>query len=170
MAKAQAHLEAAKQAFEEMEMSYFLEKTQVLLNQLRMNLLVAMMPHSGSEILSVDRWRLLYDVSRELTTERDVKVLLDRILGNLLTVYPAERVLVAIKNETQKGFVVDAVRYYNVKADDAEELSRGIIRRVIETNKPVLSMDAQIDERLSQYQSVIDYHIRSVLSVPVFSS
>ena len=165
--KAQIHLEAAKQAFEEMEMSYFLEKTRVLLNQLR-EPSRSEETASGSEILSVDRWRLLYDVSRELTTERDVKVLLDRILGNLLTVYSAERVLVAIKNETPKGFAVDAVRYYNVEADDAEELSRGIIRRVIETNKPVLSMDAQIDERLNQYQSVIDYHIRSVLSVPVF--
>ena len=37
------------------------------------------------DTLSIDRLRLLYDVSRELTTERDVKVLLDRILGNLLT-------------------------------------------------------------------------------------
>ena len=50
---------------------------------------------SSSEIsvdtLSVDRLRLLYDVSRELTTERDVKVLLDRTLDNLLAVYPAER-------------------------------------------------------------------------------
>ena len=165
--KAQTHLKAAKQAFEKMEMSYFLEKTQVLLNQLRESSR-GKNTALGSEILSVDRWRLLYDVSRELTTERDVKVLLDRILGNLLAVYSAERVLVAIKNETQKGFVVDAVRYYNVEADDAEALSRGIIRRVIETNEPVLSMDAQIDERLNQYQSVIDYHIRSVLCVPVF--
>ncbi len=49
-----------------------------------------------------------------------------------------------------------------------EELSRGIIRRVIETNEPVLSMDAQTDERLNRYQSVIDYNIRSVLCVPVF--
>ena len=165
--KAKAHFEAAKQAFEEMEMSYFLEKTRVLLNQLRKSSRGDdVVP--DSEILSVDRWRLLYDVSRELTTERDVKVLLDRILGNLLTVYSAERVLVAIKNETPRGFAVDAVRYYNVEADDAEALSRGIIRRVIETNKPVLSIDAQTDERLNQYQSVIDYHIRSVLSVPVF--
>ncbi|MXZ00721.1 protein kinase [Candidatus Poribacteria bacterium] len=165
--KARAHLEAAKQAFKEMEMSYFLEKTQVLLNQLREPSRSEDAAPS-SENLSVDRWRLLYDVSRELTTERDVKVLLDRILGNLLTVYSAERVLVAIKNKTPKGFVVDAVRYYNVEADDAEELSRGIIRRVIETNEPVLSMDAQIDERLNRYQSVIDYNIRSVLCVPVF--
>ncbi len=165
--KAQEHLKAAKQAFEEMEMSYFLEKTQVLLNQLSKSSR-GDNAAPGSEILSVDRWRLLYDVSRELTTERDVKVLLDRILGNLLDVYPAERVLVAIKNETPKGFVVDAVRYYNVEADDAEALSQGIIRRVIETNEPVLSVDAQIDERLNQYQSVIDYHIRSVLSVPIF--
>ncbi len=171
MAKAQAHLKAAKQAFEEMEMSYFQEKIQVLLNQSGES------SHdsdtaSDSEIsvdtLSVDRLRLLYDMSRELTTERDVKVLLDRILGNLLAVYPAERVLVAIKNETPKGFVVDAVRYHNVEADDAEALSRGIIRCVIETNEPILSIDAQTDDRLNQYQSVIDYHIRSVLCVPVF--
>ena len=165
--KAQARLEEAKQAFEEMEMSYFQEKTQVLLNQLGES------SHgenaaSSSESLSVDRWRLLYDVSRELTTERDVKVLLDRILGNLLAVYSAERVLVALKNGTPKGFEVDAVRHHNVEADDAEELSRGIIRRVIETNEPVLSMDALIDDRLNRFQSVIDYHIRSVLSVPVF--
>ena len=166
--EAQVHLEAAKQAFEEMQMSYFLEKTQMLLNQLRESSR-GEDAAPGSEILSVDRWRLLYDVSRELTTERDVRALLDRILGNLLAVYPAaERVLVAIKNETPKGFVVDAVRYHNVEADDAEELSRGIIRRVIETNEPVLSIDAQTDDRLNRYQSVIDYNIRSVLSVPVF--
>ena len=99
MTKAQAHLEVAKQAFVEMEMSYFLEKTRVLLNQLRKSSR-SEDAALGSEILSVDRWRLLYDVSRELTTERDVKVLLDRILGNLLTVYSAERVLIAIKNKT----------------------------------------------------------------------
>ena len=34
MTRSKAHLEAAKQAFGEMEMSYFLEKTQVLLDQL----------------------------------------------------------------------------------------------------------------------------------------
>ena len=171
--KAQTHLEAAKQAFEEMQMFYFLEKTQVLLNQLsRDETDRGRDAASGSEVLvntlSIDRLHLLYDVSRELTTERNVKVLLDRVLGNLLAVYSAERVLVALKNETQKGFVIDAVRHHNVEADDAEELSRGIIRHVIETNEPVLSMDAQIDERLNQYQSVMDYHIRSVLCVPVF--
>ena len=183
--RAKEYLEAAKQAFGEMEMSYFLEKTQVLLNQLSRDKDghgkdVAPTSHRGkdtaptpsSEIsvntLSVDRLRLLYDVSRELTTERDVKVLLDRALGNLLTVYPAERVLVAIKNETPKSFVVDAVRHYNLESDDAEELSRGIIRRVIETNEPVLSIDAQTDDRINRYQSVIDYNIRSVLCVPVF--
>ncbi len=169
--RATEYLEAAKQAFGEMEMSYFLERTQVLLNQLSESSR-GKDAASGSKIsgdtLSVDRWRLLYDVSRELTTERDAKVLLDRTLGNLLAVYSAERVLVAIKNETPKGFVVDAVRHHNVEADDAEELSRGIIRRVIETNEPILSIDAQTDERLNQYQSVIDYHIRSVLCVPVF--
>ena len=167
--KAQAHLKAAKQAFEEMEMSYFQEKTQVLLSQSSYRGKDTVPgPESSVDTLSVDRWRLLYDVSRELTTERDVKVLLDRILGNLLAVYSAERVLVAIKNETPQGFVVDAVRYYNVETDDAEALSRGIIRRVIETNESVLSIDAQTDERLNRYQSVIDYHIRSVLSVPIF--
>ena len=34
MTRAKAHFEAAKQAFGEMEMSYFQEKTEVLLNQL----------------------------------------------------------------------------------------------------------------------------------------
>ena len=183
MTKSQAHLEEAKQAFGEMEMSYFQEKTQVLLNQLSraedgQGRDIAPTLHRGedtvssSEVsvgtLSDDRWNLLYDMSSELTTEHDVKVILDRTLGNLLAVYPAERVLVALKNETPKDFVVDAVRYHNVEADDAEELSRGIIRQVIETNEPVLSLDAQTDDRLNRYQSVIDYNIRSVLCVPLF--
>ncbi len=173
MTRATEYLEAAKQAFGEMEMSYFLEKTQVLLNQLSHDKdghdrEAAPSSENSVDTLSVDRLRLLYHVSRELTTERDVKVLLDRTLGNLLAVYSAERVLIAIKNETQKGFAVDAVRYHNVEADDAEALSRGIIRRVIETNEPILSIDAQTDDRLNQYQSVIDYNIRSVLCVPVF--
>ena len=171
MTKAQTHLKAAKQAFGEMEMSYFLEKTQVLLNQSGESSRsedAALSSEISVDTLSVDRLRLLYDVSRELTTERDVKVLLDRTLGNLLAVYPAERVLVAIKNETPKDFVVEAVRHHNLESEDAEELSRGIIRGVIETNEPVLSIDAQTDDRLNRYQSVIDYHIRSVLCVSVF--
>ena len=171
MTKAKAHLEVAKQAFEEMEMSYFLEKTQVLLNQFDGSSRgddAALSSEISVDILSVDRLRLLYHVSRELTKEHDVKVLLDQTLGNLLAVYPAERVIVAIKNDTPKDFVVDAVRHHNLESDDAEELSRGIIRRVIETNKPVLSIDAQTDERLNQYQSVMDYNIRSVLCVPLF--
>ncbi len=197
MTKAQEYLEAAKQAFEEMEMSYFLRRTQMLFSQLShdedgrgrdtvpmfqsgessrdedLPAIVQAGAASISEIsvdtLSVDRLRLLYEVSRELTTERDLKVLLDRVLGNLLTVYPAaERVLVAIKNEASQGFVVDAIRHHNVEADDLEELSGGIIRRVIETNEPVLSMDAQTDDRLNRYQSVIDYHIRSILCVSLF--
>ncbi|MCE2435844.1 MAG: sigma 54-interacting transcriptional regulator, partial [Candidatus Latescibacteria bacterium] len=197
MTKAQEYLEAAKQAFEEMEMSYFLRRTQMLFSQLShdedgrgrdavpmfqsgessrgedLPAIVQAGAASISEIsvdtLSVDRLRLLYEVSRELTTERDFKVLLERVLGNLLTVYPAaERVLVAIKNEASQGFVVDAIRHHNVEADDLEELSGGIIRRVIETNEPVLSIDAQTDDRLNWYQSVIDYHIRSVLCVSLF--
>ena len=173
MTKAQEYLEAAKQAFGEMEMSYFLEKTEVLLNQLsRDEADRGKDATSSSEIsvdtLSVDRLSLLYDVSRELATERDVKVLLDRTLGNLLAVYPAERVLIAMKNETPKGFVVDAVRHHNLESDDAQALSRGIIRRVIETNESVLSIDAQTDDRLNRYHSVIDYNIRSVLCVPLF--
>ncbi len=172
MTRAKAHLEAAKQAFKEMEMSYFLEKTQVLLDQLdesSRNEDTASSSEISVDTLSIDRLRLLYNVSRELTTERDLKVLLDRVLGNLLAVYPAaERVLVVIKNEASQGFVVDAVRYHNLEVDDAEELSGGIIRRVIETNEPVLSIDAQTDDRLNRYQSVMDYHIRSVLCVPLF--
>ena len=171
MTRAKAHLEASKQVFEEMEMSYFLEKTQVLLNQSgepSRNENAASSSAVPVGTLSVDRWNLLYDMSQELTIEHDVKVLLDRTLGNLLTVYPAERVIVAIKNDTPKDFVVDAVRHYNVESDDAEALSGGIIRRVIETNEPVLSIDAQTDDRLNRYQSVIDYNIRSVLCVPLF--
>ncbi|MDE2701122.1 MAG: sigma 54-interacting transcriptional regulator, partial [Gemmatimonadota bacterium] len=169
--KAQEYLEAAKQAFEEMEMSYFHEKTQVLLDQLdesSRNEDAVFSSEISVDTLSVDRLRLLYEVSRELTTEHDVKVLLDRTLGNLLTVYSAERVVIAIKNETPKGFVVDAARHHNLEVDDAEALSGGIIRWVIETNEPVLSMDAQTDDRLNRYQSVIDYHIRSVLCVSLF--
>ena len=169
--KAQARLEAAKQAFSDMEIPYFLEKTQVLLNQLSESSHdkdTASSPEISVDTLSVYRVRLLYDMSHELTTERDVKVLLDRTLSNLLAVYSAERVIVAIKNETPKDFVVEAVRHHNLESKDAEELSGGIIRRVIETNEPVLSIDAQTDDRLNQYQSVIDYHIRSVVCAPVF--
>ena len=183
MAKAQGYLKEAKQAFGEMEMSYFFEKTQVLLDQLSRaedghGRDIAPTFHRGEDTvssskvsvgtLSVDRWHLLYDMSQELTTERDVKVLLDRTLGNLLAVYSAERVIVAIKNDTPKDFVVDVVRHHNVESNDAEELSGGIIRRVIETNEPILSLDAQTDDRLNRYQSVIDYNIRSVLCVPLF--
>ncbi|MCE2435334.1 MAG: AAA family ATPase, partial [Candidatus Latescibacteria bacterium] len=139
MTRAKAHLEASKQAFEEMEMSYFLEKTQVLLNQSgepSRNENAASSSAVPVGTLSVDRWNLLYDMSQELTIEHDVKVLLDRTLGNLLTVYPAERVIVAIKNDTPKDFVVDAVLHLNLESDDAEALSGVLFAALLRQMNP----------------------------------
>jgi pSer/pThr/pTyr-binding forkhead associated (FHA) protein len=107
------------------------------------------------------------EIQRELVGERDPRLLLQRLLGSVLSVTGAERGFVLLigedgarNAEVASGFSVGAL-------DERFELSFGAIARVIETGESVVASDAPKDVFLGKRPSVLELGIRTLACVPL---
>ena len=162
---ARRYLENALEAAERLNLRYYAEKAADLLELLSKEVAMRMNAEAKVTTLSEENLRTLYEVSEELTSVLDLNALLDRIVDRLIKVSRAERVLMAVEDGAAGHFEV--ARKHNLDDLAAREISRGIIKWSMERNEPVLSLDAQVDERFRQRASVTNYGIRSVLCVPL---
>jgi signal transduction histidine kinase len=89
------------------------------------------------------------DATIQLTNgERGFLVLLEGGNGRLRTV--------AARNVDQETI-----------AGDSMEISRTVVRRVVESGEPLLTDNAVRDERLAEHKSVVNYQLRSIICAPL---
>ena len=111
--------------------------------------------------------RRLLEINRTLNSTRDVDDLLRVILDAACEITGAERGFLLLKNGREI-----TTRSARESADGsseapANELSRSIAKQVIEEGQPMLSTDAEQDQRFKGFESVHALNIRSVLAVPL---
>lgn len=162
---AQFFLETARVASEEMGLRHYARKALDLLNRIPSDAGSTSPTTQISMALSTSHLATLYEISGDLTSVLDLNVLLDRILNRLTKVSRAERVMIAIKD--QKAFGVHVARAHNLDDALTREISEGIIKTAVDRNETIFSLDARVDERFRQQDSVAAYGIRSVLCVPL---
>ena len=165
LADARRYLENAREAAERLNLRYFAGKAADLLERVSEEAAMTLPVKEMASALSEEHLLTLYQASEDLASVLDLNVLLDRILDRLKKVSRAERVLIALKDED--AVHVEVARRHNLDDVETHEISRGIIKWTMERNEPVLSLDAQVDERFRQRASVTNYGIRSVLCVPL---
>ena len=117
----------------------------------------------------VRRLRTTVEIQRELVEEPDPRVLLQRLLGSVLSVTHAERGFVlligsdgSLQAEVASGFAVGAL-------DERFDLSFGAIAKVVETGESVVASDAINDSFLGKRPSVLELGIRTLACVPLSS-
>lgn len=117
----------------------------------------------------VRRLQTTVEIQRDLADEPDPRLLLQRLLGSVLSVTGAERGLVlligadgALEAEVASGFSLGAL-------DERFELSFGAIARVLETGESVVASDAVNDAFLGKRPSVLELGIRTLACVPLSS-
>ena len=117
----------------------------------------------------VRRLQTTVEIQRDLADEPDPRLLLQRLLGSVLSVTGAERGLVlligadgALEAEVASGFSVGAL-------DERFELSFGALARVLETGASVVASDAVNDAFLGKRPSVLELGIRTLACVPLSS-
>jgi transcriptional regulator with GAF, ATPase, and Fis domain len=115
----------------------------------------------------LDAMRRLLGINRALSTTRDTDELLRVILDAALELTGAERGFLLVQEGEQLAARQARAAGGESLKGEALELSRSIALRTLETGEPLLSTDAEADDRLSGYESVHDLQIRSVLSVPL---
>jgi len=165
LADARRYLENAREAAERLNLRYYAGKAADLLERVSEEAAMTLPAKKMASVLSEEHLLTLYQAFEDLASVLDLNVLLDRILDRLKRVSRAERVLIALQDEGAGR--VEMARRHILDDVETHEISRGIIKGTMERNEPVLSLDAQVDERFRQRASVTNYGIRSVLCVPL---
>jgi PAS domain S-box-containing protein len=123
------------------------------------------------DALQRERERLssLYQIAQDLNTALDLRELLGRVTAQLIEVVHAERGFLMLYDETTDQLQFTAARGANGEPLQETDfsISRGVIAGVWSSQEPILTTDAQEDERLRRHESVVVYGIRSVMCAPL---
>lgn len=123
------------------------------------------------DALQQERERLgsLYQIAQELNSALDLEDLLGRVMAQLIEVVRAERGFLMLWDEGEGRLRFTAARGADGErlAESDFSISQGILAEVWGTQQPLLTSDAQGDERLQSRVSVVAYGIRSVMCAPL---
>ena len=108
-------------------------------------------------------------ISESISKVKDTSILLDTIMDVALETLSAERGFILLKGKSNNGNH-EAVVARNMSKEtisDIQNLSTSAVNQVLKDNKPLLSIDAQSDDRFAGSESVLVQQIKSVLCTPL---
>lgn len=126
------------------------------------------MSGTGPSQSSSDRLALLCRLSQTFNSSLDLDEVLNRVMDEVIAVMGAERGFVTLL-EADGRPVFRAARGVDEKTiDDPQfQISRSVVERVAREGQPLLTSDAQTDDRLSMRRSVKVLGLRSILCAPL---
>jgi sigma-B regulation protein RsbU (phosphoserine phosphatase) len=123
---------------------------------------------SDADRNSAERLALLYHLSEAFNSTLDLDEVLNRVMDQVIVLLRAERGFVMLHDaEDQAVFPVARGIDQTTIQDPQFQVSRSIVARVAWEGQPLLTSDAQRDERLSLSSSVTFLGLRSVICVPL---
>ncbi|MBL8025973.1 MAG: sigma-54-dependent Fis family transcriptional regulator, partial [Fibrobacteres bacterium] len=114
---------------------------------------------------SIDIMESLYKFSSQLLNDPD-KEPVARLLDALVEAIGAEKGFLAVRDD--ENFVISAMRNMDASSiDEADGVSKSLVKRALESKKPMLFSDAPADTSLGVSQSLMGLKFRSILVVPI---
>jgi signal transduction histidine kinase len=126
-----------------------------------------------SEFITIDteqsRLEVLYRVSSVLGASLNLNEVLTQVMDAVIELTQAERGFLMLLDPDTGRLDLRAARNLEQETIESQdmEVSRTVIRNVIESGQGVLTTDAQNDPRFAAQESVIFYSLRSVLCAPL---
>jgi signal transduction histidine kinase len=110
----------------------------------------------------------LYELTQMLNSSLNLTETLNLVMDLLIHLTGAERGCLMMLDE-DGALQMRAGRQFDVSTTDSFdiELSHSVVQKVVEGAQPVLTTNAQMDPRFSEKESVIGYHLRSIVCVPM---
>ena len=110
---------------------------------------------------------VMYRATQAISHILEVDSLLPQILELVFESIGADRGAILLKDDGDR-LVPKAVRWRDLAdSDERMTISRTIIDYVLEQGQGVITTDAPSDKRFSPAQSIVDYHIREAICVPI---
>ena len=115
-----------------------------------------------------DRFALLFRLTQAFNSSLDLNEVLNRVMDEVIATIRAERGFVMLVEEggNLDFRVARGLDHRDIQAPEFE-ISRGTVERVAQEGQPILTSDAQTDERFSGRQSVLLLKLRSVMCAPL---
>lgn len=105
-----------------------------------------------------------------LTSSLEFGQVMEKVLDTVISLTGAERVFLMLKQRDSDDLKVHIARnaQHQTLSADAVTFSRGVIQTVIDGKTPLITTNAQTDERFAAMRSVIVNDLRSIIIVPLF--
>ncbi len=115
-----------------------------------------------------DNLVFLQEVLRVMNSELDLERLLSLVMDMVIEILQAERGFLMLLDEAGR-LSFSAARNLDREtiAKPEFKVSNTIAKKVLETGKPILTQDAQADERFKKRLSISNLKLRSILCVPL---
>jgi len=117
----------------------------------------------------VNPFETLLTISEDINSTHEITVLLDRIMDSAMRVLDAERGFILLKKsqENDNYETVTARNLSEENIDSIKEHSSSVVRKVLDSHEPLISVDAQEDDRFSGAESILIQKIHSVICTPL---
>ena len=114
------------------------------------------------------RLELLYRISQTINSSLDLDVVMESLMDEVIFATRAERGFLVLYDENDQLSFRTARGMDQQDIEESEfKISRGIVERVAKEATPLLTSNAQLDQRFDTRASVKLYGLRSVLCVPI---
>jgi sigma-B regulation protein RsbU (phosphoserine phosphatase) len=117
---------------------------------------------------SDDRLAMLYRLSQAFNSSLDLNEVLNRVIDQVIEILHAERGFIMLF-QPDNAFSFSVARGLNRETIDQPQfqVSQSVVQRVAKDGQPILTSDAQADERFNMRRSVMLLGLRSILCVPL---
>ena len=112
--------------------------------------------------------RALAKIGQVVNSSLEIDEVLRIVMDNIVRLTRAERGFLMLR-EANGEMVTRVARNWEKEEVNLSELSvsRTIVQRVIESGEPILTTNAQEDQRFQEQASVVAFNLRSILCVPL---
>ncbi len=110
----------------------------------------------------------LADVGQVVNSSLELDEVLRIVMDNIVRLTKAERGFLMLRDDRGE-MVIRMGRNWEMESINASELtvSRSVVGRVIETGEPIVTTNAQEDQRFVGQESIVAFNLRSILCVPL---
>jgi putative nucleotidyltransferase with HDIG domain len=118
--------------------------------------------------LKQSQLRALMNVGQVMNSSTGLRGVLEEVMDSLIALMRAERGFLMLREPDGELAVRIARGIAQINLDEETfKVSRSVVRKVIESNAPVLTTNAQADPRFDAQMSIAMYQLRSILCVPL---
>jgi adenylate cyclase len=117
----------------------------------------------------LDRLRALAETTSLITSSLDLDVVLGSVMETVLQLTGAVRGYIMLRNEATSEMEVRIAKGISQQDMESDTLvvSRTVVEQVVRDGQPVVTTNAQMDDRFAGQKSVVGYNLRSILCVPL---